>query len=68
MAGSRAAAKVETTKESGRDFVIMHEDGSSLYKIGYDGGGVVPEELASSLYTSIDVASKAIESYQAKRG
>lgn len=68
MAVSKTAQKVETNKENGKDFVIMHAEGSSLYKVGYEGGGEVPKELAETLYTSITVAEKAIEAYKAKRG
>lgn len=68
MAVSKTAQKVESGKENGKDFVIMHADGSSLYKVGYEGGGEVPAELASTLYTSITVAEKAIEAYKSKRG
>lgn len=68
MAVSKTAQKVETDKENGKNFLIMHADGCSLYKIGYEGGGEVPAELANTLYTSILVAEKAIEAYKAKRG
>lgn len=71
MAETKTQAKsvqtVASTKDNGADFVILPVDGSPLFRVGFEKGGVVPKEL-NSLYTSKHVATKAIEAYQAKRG
>lgn len=64
---AKSVAKVDSTKDNGADFVILPVENSPLFRIGFEKGGVVPEEL-KSLYTSKYVATKAIEAYQAKRG
>lgn len=64
---AKSVQTVQTTKENGADFVIMPIEGSPLFRVGFEKGGVVPKEL-TSLYTSKHVASKAIEAYQAKKG
>jgi hypothetical protein len=62
---SAAASKVEV--QNGKDLKVLSSEGSSLFRIGFDGGGVVPKEL-DGLYTSTDVAEKAIRAYLVKRG
>jgi hypothetical protein len=62
---SAAAGKVVV--EGGKDLKVLKHDGCSLFRVGFDGGGVVPKEL-EGFYTSVDVAQKAITAYLARRG
>jgi hypothetical protein len=62
---SAAAGKVEV--QDGKDIKVLQCEGSSLFRVGFDKGGVVPKDL-DGLYTSKDVAEKAIRAYLNKRG
>lgn len=66
MAEAKTVKKVES--DSPKSFVVMKIDGTSLLKIGLEGGGVVPKELSETLYTSARVAEHAIQGYLEKRG
>lgn len=62
---SAQASKVEV--QNGKDLKVLRTDGSSLFRVGFDGGGKLPDEL-TGLYTSEDVAEKAIRAYLVRRG
>jgi hypothetical protein len=55
------------TEEGKANLVVMPIDGSPLFRVAFEKGGVVPKEL-QSLYTSQLVATKAIQAYLNKRG
>lgn len=63
-AASKAVSKVETSSE--KSFIVMKQDLSILYRVGLEGGGVVPDIL-SGQYTSIKAAEYDIEKYLANR-
>ncbi len=65
MATAKSVAKVNTDQD--KAFVVMKQDYGVLYKIGLEGGGVVPEDLKGQ-YTSIHAAQLDIQKYLAKRG
>lgn len=66
MSNSKSVAAVETGSD--KKFIVMKQDGTSLLKVGLEGGGVVPKELSETLFTSVKVAQEAIEAYLTKRG
>lgn len=61
---SKSVQSVEV--KDGRDLKILRKDGSTLYRVGFDGGGVVPSEL-DSLFTSTRAAELAIQKYLTNR-
>lgn len=61
---SKAVSEVKT---DGRSLKVLRMDSGALFRIGYDGGGVVPEQL-SGLYTTPRVAEQDIQKYLAERG
>lgn len=61
----RTVAKVEAG-ENKKKMVVMRKEGTTLWCIGFENGGEVPQKL-SGLYTSIPVAEIAIENYLANR-
>lgn len=65
MSNSKSVAEVETG--SSKKFIVMKQDGTSLLKVGLEGGGVVPKELSETMFTSVKVAQEAIEAYLTKR-
>lgn len=65
MATAKAVSKVETNQE--KSFIVMKQDIGVLYRIGLEGGGVVPDVL-SGRYTSIHAAELDIQKYLASRG
>lgn len=67
MATAKAVSKVETELDSQKDFIVMKQDTSTLYRIGLQGGGVVPT-LLSGQYTSIHAAELDIKKYLVSRG
>jgi hypothetical protein len=61
---SKSVAEVPT---GGKAFKIMRADGSVLYRIGLENGGVVPDVL-TGFYTSVSVAENAVQKYLESRG
>lgn len=59
--------KVSEVQTDGKSFIVMRSDTSTLFKVGLEGGGVVPQDLAG-LYTTPKVAEQDIQKYLAKRG
>jgi len=58
-----------STVEAGKDkknLIVMRKEGTTLWRIGFEGGGEVPQKLAG-LYTSTKVAEQAIKDYLVKR-
>ena len=64
MATAKAVSKVETSSE--KSFIVMRQDLGILYRVGLEGGGVVPDVL-SGQYTSIKAAEYDIEKYLVNR-
>lgn len=62
---SKSVSKVETSSD--KSFIVMKQDVGVLYRIGLEGGGVVPDVL-SGQYTSITAAEMDIKKYLATRG
>lgn len=62
---SKSVSKVETSSE--KSFIVMKQDLGVLYRIGLEGGGVVPDVL-SGRYTSIKAAEHDIQKYLVQRG
>lgn len=62
---AKSVSKVETNSE--KSFVVMKQNLGVLYRVGLEGGGVVPDVL-SGQYTSIAAAEMDIKKYLATRG
>lgn len=62
---SKAVSRVETDQV--KDFKVLKCDQGALFRVGLDGGGVVPDML-SGLYTSIKAAEFDIKKYLSQRG
>jgi hypothetical protein len=65
MSVSKSVSKIET--DSPKKFIVMKQDLGVLYRVGLEGGGVVPDIL-SGRYTSIKAAEYDIEKYLVQRG
>lgn len=63
MSKSKAVSEVQT---DGKSFIVMREDQGSLYRIGLEGGGVIPTDL-SGRYTSVHAAEVDIAKYLSTR-
>lgn len=61
---SKQVSEVQT---DGKSFIVMRADGSSLFRVGLQGGGVVPEDL-KGFFTTTKVAEQAIHKYLSERG
>jgi len=57
---------VQEVQTEGKSLKVLRMDSGSLFRIGFDGGGVVPEAL-SGLYTSPRVAEQDIQKYLTNR-
>lgn len=57
---------VQEVQTEGKSLKVLRMDSGSLFRIGFDGGGVVPEVL-SGLYTSPRVAEQDIQKYLMNR-
>lgn len=57
---------VHSVETDGKAFLVMRAEGSVLFRIGLEGGGVVPEQL-KGLYTSQAVAENDINKYLESR-
>jgi archaeosine-15-forming tRNA-guanine transglycosylase len=64
MSQSKKVSEVQT---EGKAFIVMRTESGSLFRVGLEGGGVVPEALAG-LYTTPKVAEQSIQMYLSKRG
>jgi hypothetical protein len=65
MSVSKSVSKVQT--DSPKGFIVMKQDIGVLYRVGLEGGGVVPDVLTGR-YTSIAAAELDIQKYLATRG
>lgn len=51
-----------------KELKVLKVDNTSLFGLGYEGGGELPDELKGAMWTSPVKAEKAAQAYLTSRG